>query len=65
MIFAVSFRVMPLHSGRCPNSIFMGKNMKRKSIILAVLIALGLGAAFVASAVGVRITPAAAGTNGS
>jgi hypothetical protein len=65
VIFAASFRVMPLHSRQRLNSVFMDKNMKRKSIILAVLIALGLGAAFVASAVGVRITPAAAGTNGS
>jgi hypothetical protein len=37
--------------------------MKRKSIILAALIALGLGAAFVASAVSVQIIPAAAAKN--
>jgi hypothetical protein len=53
--------VMPLHGGQRLNSVFMGKNMKRKSIILAVLIALGLGAAFIVSAVSVQITPAAAG----
>jgi hypothetical protein len=37
--------------------------MKRKSIILAALIALGLGAAFVASAISVQIVPAAAAKN--